>query len=212
MNESVYADVTIIMKAFFTLIIVVTFLIYPSLAQPFQATLAAGRLTIRANRVNLQNILMRLSDQGTRVLIAPQINPLISAHFVDRDIQTGLESILQPYSHVLVWEEIKGSVGVIERVAEIHVFEPGKKGEMQPIQSRDELHVVVDPKTGISFIVHEIILRADSKMTVAEFEAFLKEIGGSVIGGSVIGGSVIGGNQVLGIFPIRFHEKGAGSR
>jgi Subtilase family len=68
-----------------------------------EVRLLGDRLSLNAEQVSLQEILLHLSDYGIRIQIDPQINPAVTASFENRDIQKALESILKGLDHVLIW-------------------------------------------------------------------------------------------------------------
>jgi hypothetical protein len=139
------------------------------------------RLTLHADQVSLQSILQRLTDLGIKIRIDPQINPKITASFEDRDIRQGLGSILKPFDHVLIWKSIEGPAGPISKLAEIQVFKPGKKGYMKALGKRTRFAIARNPEDGSFFVKNEILLGLNPGMTLSEFKALLRQIGGTVV-------------------------------
>jgi hypothetical protein len=154
------------------------------------------KLTVHANQVPLQSILQRLTELGIKVRIDPQINPKITAYFVDRDIRQGLDSILKPFGHVLIWKSIEGPAGPIPRLAEIQVFKPGKEERMKPLGPRTRFAIARNPKDGSFFVKNEILLGLNPGMTISEFKALLRQFGGTVVDSYA----------AVGIYKIRFPE------
>ncbi len=60
------------------------------------------RLTVHAHRIPLQDVPARIACLGAKVRIEPEINPVVSASFDDRDIQKGPASILRSTNHALL--------------------------------------------------------------------------------------------------------------
>ena len=154
------------------------------------------RLTLHADRVPLQNLLQRLADLGVKIRIDPQINPKITASFEDRDIRQGLDSILKPFGHVLIWKSIQGPAGPIPKLAEIQVFKPGKKERMKPLGPRTRFDIARNPKDGSFFVKNEILLGLNPGMTLSEFQRLLRQIGGTVVDSYA----------AVGLYKIRFPE------
>ena len=154
------------------------------------------KLTLHADQVPLQSILKRLTDLGIKIRIDPQINPKITASFEDRDIRQGLDSILKPFDHVLIWKSIEGPAGPIPRLAEIQVFRPGKEERMKPLGPRTRFAIARNPKDGSFFVKNEILLGLNPGMTISEFKALLRQFGGIVVDSYA----------AVGLYKLRFPE------
>jgi len=159
-------------------------------------SIQGDRLTLRAEQVPLQSIFQRLADLGIKVRIDPEINPKITASFEDRDIRQGLGSILKPFGHVLIWKTIEGPAGSIPKLAEIHVFKPGKKERMKPLGRKTGFAIARNPKDGSFFVKNEILLGLKPGMTLSEFKRLLRQIGGTVVDSYA----------AVGLYKIRFPD------
>lgn len=104
-----------------------------------QVKINANQLSIDVRHVPLQSLLMKLSGSyNIAIRIDPDINPLITASFVNREIEAGLKSILRPNSYIFLWRSnpdypsnASASPYLLD---EIHIFKPGKKERMVDIQ------------------------------------------------------------------------------
>lgn len=101
-------------------------------AAAFQLSLNAGKLSVQAERVPLQDLLRSLSGYGVAVRIDPAINPVVSASFRNKDLEEGLKSILRPLNSIFIWmpENASNSGDRSLRLDEIQVFKPGEKDRM----------------------------------------------------------------------------------
>jgi thermitase len=165
-------------------------------ANALEVRITRDKLSVRANQDPLQSILERMADIGITVRIDPRLNPKISASFEERDIKEGLDSILKSLDHVLIWEFIKGPLGPIPKLAEIHVFEPGRKDLMRPLVTRSTLPIAIDPGDGSLFVKDEILVRLRKGISLKEFEELLRQIGGIVVDS----------NAAVGIYKIRLPQ------
>lgn len=109
----------------------------------FQIEMRQNKLSLDARQVPLQTLLKQLAaDHGITLRMDPAINPLITASFVDRDLEDGLRSILKPYNHVLFWKSVTRNPNLppspAYRLDEIHVFRPGEKRRMIEIETPPE--------------------------------------------------------------------------
>jgi len=167
-----------------------------SSADALDIRITKDRLTLHADQEPLQTILKRVADFGITVRIDPQINPLISASFEERDIQKGLDSILKGLNHVLIWKAIKGPLGPMPRLAEIQVFTPGEEKRMRPLLRRTRLAIARNPEDGSLFVKEEILLRLDPEAALSDLKRILEKIKGTVVESY----------PALGIYKIRLPE------
>ena len=147
-----------------------------------EAQLNGERLTLSAEKAPLQAILLRLSDSGIRVQIDPQINPVITASFENRDVQKALESILKGLDHVLIWESVQGPTGPVPKLAEIQVFRSGQKDLMRPLRKAATLSIARNPNDGSFYVKDEILIRLKPGADPSEFLKLLQETGGILVG------------------------------
>ena len=98
----------------------------------FSLEIDGDRISVRASQEPLQDLLKELAAYGITVRMDPDINPLVTAAFRDRDLEDGLKAVLRPHNHVFFWRPIEESdPGKSSyQLDEIHIFRPGLKGKM----------------------------------------------------------------------------------
>ena len=164
------------------------FLFLASSAAAFELRIQGERMALSAVREPLQNILRRLSGQGIRVRVDPQVNPSVSVAFKDRDIREAVAAMVKPYDHVLIWEKDPRNPSAF-RLAEIQVFSPGRKDRMRELNPR-VFDLARDPKDGSLFVRDEVLLKVKPGTDV---ERIVRRVGGTVISR----------NEALGIYKVR---------
>jgi hypothetical protein len=115
------------------------------LHDPLSASLVeinGDKISIEANQIPMQEVLKQLStNYGITVRIDPDINPLITVSFKNRDLEDGLKAMLKLHNHVFVWKTkapaINGTISPTYILDEIHIFKPGQKDRMVNIQEPD---------------------------------------------------------------------------
>ncbi|MGE0086642.1 MAG: S8 family serine peptidase [Desulfococcaceae bacterium] len=147
--------------------------------QKLDLRISGDRLSIHADQAPLQSILRRIAAQGIRVQVDPDLNPEISASFEKRKMEKGLHTVLKSLDYALIWESQPGNPEV--RLAEIQIFEPGRKSRMRPLETSHYFKVVRNPENGQIFVKDEILMRPAPGVSRAEFEKFLKSIGGIIV-------------------------------
>lgn len=154
----------------------------PATPLAFEMVMDDDHLSIDADRVPLPEVLRRFSESGVRVSISPGIVHEVTARFDRRPIAAGLAAILRPLNHSLVWETVQTPLGPVNRLAEIAIFRAGepRPASLAPI-SRPVLGIHTDPKTGVSYVAHQIMLAFDETMDAATFKSLLARIGGRLI-------------------------------
>jgi thermitase len=169
-------------KSVLLLIVLLVFLLIPVTSGAFVVQVNGDRLTLNAEKAPLQEILLKLSDSGIRVQIDPQINPVVTASFENRDIQKALETILKGLDHVLIWESSQGPSGPVPKLAEIQVFRPGQKDLMRPLRKASTLSIARNPKDGSFYVKEEILIRLKPGADLSELLKLLQETGGVLVG------------------------------
>lgn len=94
-----------------------------------------NKLSVKADKVPLQEILRRFSLFGIKVRIDRKINPVTTASFNNRDLEAGLKSILKPLNYSFIWKPTDKSrddnpSGQSYQLDEVHIFKPGEKERM----------------------------------------------------------------------------------
>lgn len=165
-------------------------------AAPFEIKTDGVKLTVDADSVPLQDLLRRLSGYGVKIAVDPSINPLITASFNDRDIQDGLKSILKSINYVLIWRQVEGPFRKFDRIAEIQVFEWGKRNRIKPLQKSTVLDLARNLEDGSYYVRGEFLLSVDPRIPREILERRLEEIGARVLEG----------NRNLGVYRISAPE------
>jgi hypothetical protein len=168
-------------KIFLCAITSLLVLLFSTGAVASEVRIQGEKLTLHADQIPLQTILQQLADLDIKIRIDPQINPKITASFDDRDLRQGLDSILKPFGHVLIWDYVQGPFGTIPKLAEIQVFKPGKKELMKPFGRRSAFDIARNPKDGSFYVKNEILLGLKPGMSLAEFKALLRQFGGTIV-------------------------------
>ncbi|MDM8538431.1 S8 family serine peptidase [Desulfobacterales bacterium HSG17] len=164
------------------------------MAGTLELRLEKDRLTLYAENAGLQDILRAIAKQGIAVQVDPGLNPEISVSFYNKDVQQGLKSLLKSINHILIWESVSGTSNI--RLAEIQVFEQGRKAFMKPLKIRDSFAIARNPENGALFVRDEILLHRKMEMSVAEFEKIINRVNGTITDK----------NDVLGVYKVRLPE------
>jgi thermitase len=143
--------------------------------------IAGDKLTLQAENVPLRDIMARLSQEGIRARMDPQIDLAVTASFRNLEIQKGLALILKDLDYVLLWESMEAAGGRIPRLAEIQVFRPGQKDRMRLIRARRSLAVARNPEDGSYYVRDEVLIRVKPGTELETLEALLATWGGRVV-------------------------------
>jgi len=117
-----------------------------SLPTPLSASqieINGDKISIEANQTPIQELLTQLSaNYGITVRIDPDITPLITVSFKNRELEDGLKAILKPHNFIFIWKTSTpatgGSPNPTYTLDEIHIFKPGQKNRMVNIQKPDQ--------------------------------------------------------------------------
>jgi len=155
-------------------------IISASWAFSLEVRLTGEKLTLHAESVPLQVILKRLAHEGIKVRIDPELNPIITASFENRDVQRGLEVLLRGLNHLLIWESTPAPSGAISRLTEIQIFRPGKKELMKPLKEGIALLIGQDAE-GRLYVKDEILVSLKPGSGARALEAALTRVRGTVL-------------------------------
>jgi len=174
----------------FTYLPQITFFIFLLLSYHLPSTVAASELrvslegevlSITAEKIPLQTILLELVRNGVTVKIDPRINPLITANFKNRTVEQGLETLLKPASYSLLWEarsDISKNNEIL--LAEIQVFQSERKFLMKPLVPKKNLEIA-KTSAGIFYVKGEILLYLPLGSDLQELEKILQAYGATLV-------------------------------
>ena len=180
--------------AFSAQIIVLSFFLlvgyFPSSlnAEELKVSLEGEMLSVTAQKVPLQTILLELAKKGVAVRIDPAINPFITANFKNRPVEQALETILKPSSYSLLWEarSYKTNKNIIE-LAEIQVFQSERKYLMKALVPKRTLEIVKN-SAGVIYVKDEIILYLPIGTDLRKLEELIQAYDASLVFSSKLPG------------------------
>lgn len=159
-----------------------------SVAGELSLNLDRDTLSIDAENVALQIILREIAGEGIIVKIDPQINPLINASFKNRPLEQALDSLLKPASYSLLWEaESQYNDIVAVRLAEIQVFQSGKKDQIKQLLHRSIGTITKNP-VGIYYVKDEILIEVPAGIDPDELQKILISHGVTLVGNNRLPG------------------------
>ena len=85
-------------------------------AYPVELYITGNRLSVHANNEHLRDILQLLADQGITVHADPEINPLVSVNFKNREMEQGLSALFRNLNYILLWKAIDTPLGQFVRL------------------------------------------------------------------------------------------------
>jgi hypothetical protein len=146
----------------------------------FEVRMAADTLSIQADQTPLTEILAQLQEAGVRVAMDDRINPLITAHFDNREIGEGIKRLLADCDYALSWQTLDGPAGKIKRLSEVLVYKPGDRRLLLP---RPAPSTTVAQTNSIVCLKNEILLRLRAGITGEQFKALLMKNRAMVLDG-----------------------------
>jgi type II secretory pathway component GspD/PulD (secretin) len=147
--------------------------------QRMNLTLNQNRITVHADQVKLQTLMNDLAEKtDIKVHIDPDLNPKISADFTNHDLQRGLESILNPWNHVLKWESAPTPNGSRIRLTAIYIFKPGNTDSIIHPEKTSNLDIARNPENGFLYVKGEILIRLKPDIDFEQVNRILRHLGG----------------------------------
>ncbi|MFT5700020.1 MAG: thermitase [Desulforhopalus sp.] len=142
--------------------------------------LIGDKLTLESYDEPLIKILNKLSDQGVRVRIDPQINPRVTARFYNRPIGPAMKSLLKSLDYALIWQESTDSASRELQLREIRIFHRGQEEQIRNLTSNVNLKVVKNAN-GTYHVQDILLLQLTQSITEETFQALLDQLGATVI-------------------------------
>ncbi|MBU0676730.1 MAG: S8 family serine peptidase [Verrucomicrobia bacterium] len=162
------------------LVIILSVILIAGLALALYVRLDGDELTLVPESCTLQDVLREFTRAGVSVQIDPDINSRITNSWYNADVQDALESLLDPYGYVVVWDVLEGPVGTLPKLSEIQVFKPGEKRRMRPMPRFDGVLNIVT-NNGPPYVAEELLVAVKAGTTRSEFKALLSLIGGIAV-------------------------------
>jgi thermitase len=166
-----------------SLYLIATSLIAALSAPAFEMSMAADRLTLHAKDTPLRDLLVQFQETGVKIAIDERINPLITAHFENREIGEGVKRLLADCDYALTWQPLDGPAGKMRRLSEIFVYMPGDRRPLPSLPGPTP--VATESRTSqtntIFCLKNEILLRLRPGTTQEQLLALLHETGTTVM-------------------------------
>ena len=149
----------------------------------FEMRMVADALTLDARDTPLRDILAQFQEAGVKVAIDDRINPLITAHFENREIGDGIKRMLADCDYALTWQTIDGPAGKLRRISEILVYKPGSRRPLPslPAQSPATIESQTSQTNRILCLKNEVLIRLRPGTTKEQLLALLRETGTTVM-------------------------------
>ncbi len=138
------------------------------------------KMTLKADSVPLQDLLKDAVAHGIKIKIDPDINPLITADFADKDIQKAFEDLLKGYSHAFIWSQ-DSSGG--QKLSQIAIFREGHMDQAGNIRSafRRNLDVIKNPETGAYYVRNRLLITFSRPVSKNRIQRVLKKFNAKII-------------------------------
>lgn len=143
-------------------------------------SITGTKMTLKADRVPLQELLREARTHGIKIKIDPDINPVITADFADKDIQTAFEDLLKGYSHAFIWSR-DNSGG--QKLSQIVIFREGHMDQARNIRSafHRNLDVIKNPETGAYYVKNRFLITFSRPVSKDRIQLILKKFNAKII-------------------------------
>lgn len=149
-------------------------------AGEFSLRLSGEKITLRANKTPLADILKDLQGKGVNIRVDPLINPNVTAVFYQQPIERVLSSILKSYNYSLVWERAGGTAESPLSLVEIQIFQQGKENRIEPLQKDNNLQVV-QGADGVLFVKNRLLIRLNPPVNKERLKNIIHSVDASIL-------------------------------
>lgn len=165
------------LQRYFSVMVALLLLTTGVYAGSLQLQIQDNRLTLLARDCPLRDILNALEKHGVKITADPRFNPSITASLRNHDLQKGLDSILKPFSYLLIWKKAVAPSGSV--LAEIRIFD---RGEPAPPRPSERLAVARNPQDGSFYIKNTVMVRLKPNADIDQFQRLINKLGARIIG------------------------------
>ena len=146
----------------------------------FFLRLSGEKITLRADKTPLADILKDLQGKGVDIQVDPLINPDVTAAFFQQSIDRVLSSILKSYNYSLVWERTGSSAESPLSLVEIQIFQRGKENRIEPLQKDNNLQVV-QAADGVHYVKNSLLIRLNPPVNKERLKNIIESVGASIL-------------------------------
>ncbi|MFW2366955.1 MAG: S8 family peptidase [Desulforhopalus sp.] len=164
-------------------------------AFPPIVVITGDSLTLEVKNTPLRSVLEEVAEQGIIVRIDPSINPLISASFKRRPLNTAFSAILKDFSYSLVWDSGASPSSEEIKLSEIKIFQQGQKQRMRVLKTDQNLRIVRGGN-GSFHVRNTLLVSLDTTAQDSTLPLLLNQFGATLV-------EV---NESLGIFRLHLPE------
>nr|WP_320014792.1 S8 family serine peptidase [uncultured Desulfobacter sp.] len=120
-------------------------------------SITGTKMTLKADGVLLQDLLGEAFAHGIEIKIDPDINPVITADFADKDIQKAFEDLLKGYNHAFIWSQDSSGA---QKLSQVVIFREGHMDQARNIRSafRRNLDVIKNSETGAYYVKNRFLI------------------------------------------------------
>ncbi|MGM0453393.1 MAG: S8 family peptidase [Thermodesulfobacteriota bacterium] len=180
------ASITPMISAFGIVILLVMLCAPPGHA--FQARLSPdGQFSLHCENTPLRRILTELARQGVAVRIDPGIDFKVSADYENKPVARVLDAILKDTNHALIWDKCTHCTKNTYALAEIQIFRPGEKDNIERLARYRNFELARHPDTGDLYVRNEALIRVRTAAGRKALKKLAADIGGAVAGRSRFG-------------------------
>ncbi|MCB1069475.1 MAG: S8 family serine peptidase [Verrucomicrobia bacterium] len=140
-------------------------------------------LTFSSRKTSITNFLNGFVQAGVKVQVDPSLQFNLGGTVIHQPVEKVLEELIEPYSYLVLWDQMKTPLGDWLKLSEIRIFKPGEAWKVQAYQPEDGNFRVARGALPDSpeFVADELLLTLNDLANIDAFRTLLQQIGGSVI-------------------------------
>ena len=135
-------------------------------------------ITLEADQTPLRELLYSLQEQGVSIHINPQINPLVSASFLEEPVDDVISFILRSYDYAVVWKRSEVTDTSALELVELRIFEEGLEERSRPLTASRNLDI--DKIENTYFVKNSLLVKLAPGAAEEELQPLLTEMGADI--------------------------------
>ena len=150
-------------------------------SQGLELRLDEDQIFLSAEQDGLRDILGAFTRVGVAVSVEPGIDALVTGTLEGVTISEGLDELLGSFNYLLFWRVVNGPAGRMTVLSGIHLFRPGRQGQVVPLMQPEGGLEVIRFQDFPPHARADVLLGLKSGITAKQFKELLASINGTVV-------------------------------
>ena len=140
-------------------------------------------LYLSAQHESLIQVLEGFARVGVEIQTEPGVDAVVTGTIDGEDVDIAMGKLLESFNYVLFWDVLKGPIGPLPRLSAIHVFRPGKRRFVRPLDlDLGNYEVSHHPlRVNKPFVKDELLVGLKPSVTIEQFRSLVARLDATLV-------------------------------